>query len=144
MICTQFTVVDVPAGGLELLVNGVKGEVKVPLNTDVTVRVQGADPNDDIRIDNISTLPDTILVQGDSDSVGVFEAVIQFDENTTVELKAYEDCALGICAKGSNVVKIIAGEGSPDTGPGIGTGILLGLGMLAAAFLFGSTKKGKR
>jgi len=141
MICTEFEVVDVPEGGLELLVNGAKGEVKVPLNTDVLVRVQGADPNDDVFIKNISTLPDTVLCQGNSDNVGVFECTIQFDENTTVELKGYEDCELNICRKGSNVVKVIAGEGKPDDGPGLGTGIILGLGMLAAAFLFGSTKR---
>jgi len=58
MLCSSLEVVGVPAGGLELLVNGTKGEVKVPLNTDVIVRVQGADPVDDIVITNISAFPE--------------------------------------------------------------------------------------
>uniref|UniRef100_A0A6H2A1E4 Uncharacterized protein n=1 Tax=viral metagenome TaxID=1070528 RepID=A0A6H2A1E4_9ZZZZ len=140
MLCSSLEVVDVPAGGLELLVNGTKGEVKVPLNTDVIVRVQGADPVDDIVITNISAFPDINLCQGDSDSVGVFECTVRFSENSTVELKAYEDCAAGICLKESNVVRIIAGEGAPGDG-GTGTIILVGMGLLAAAFLFGSRRE---
>lgn len=139
MPCTDLMVGD-QAGELELLVNGQKGEIRVPLNTDVRLRLQRADPNDDILIVNISATPDVELCQGNSDFSGVFECTVQFQENTSVELRGYEDCFAGLCAKQSNTVRVIAGESEEKKGTDWATIGLLAAGLLGAAYVLGNRR----
>lgn len=140
----------VPAS-MELTINDAKGSVSVEKNKSFNVKVTGANPLELVDIKNISTTPDTPLATGTSLDTGIYETTITIDQDTTIDLQAFQGCICGLnlctCSKNSNIIGLKVGAGEkeclvPDplggcllykeTASAIGMGILVAILGVAA------------
>jgi len=122
-----------------LFINDLQGSVSVPLNTPVKLRVQGIGANKDIMIQNISATPDVTIVQGTTNSNGVFETTVTFSQNGSFELRGYYNCISLVCANETNTVNVTAGKGSSEWLTAAFYLGVLGIG----AYIYSTYKKGR-
>ena len=151
---------DIIPPTMELTVNDLKGSVSVAKNTPFTVKVTGANPEENVEIKNISTIPDTLLTSGLTDASGFFEtSSLSFDTDTTFDIQALQGCGVLVCNKYSNIIPLKVGAGAKEclvpnplggclvtkeTAVGIGTFILAALfGVAALGIVFMRSPTGR-
>jgi hypothetical protein len=133
-----------------------KGSVKVDKGQTFTVKVSGGNGANPIEIYDISKAPDLLSATIPAGQ-GLIGTTLVYNEDTTLELQAFQGCVLGICAESSNVLSITVGTGSPkcaipglfggclvEQTTGYGMMLLAGLGLVAAITVFGKGGGGTR
>lgn len=106
---------EIVSGSMIMVVNDLKGSVKVDKNKSFAINVTGGDATKEIQIFNITETPDLLIA---TIPAGQTDTTLSYDTDLNIQLQAFQGCtctSLGctLCSSNSNVIALTVGTGSP-------------------------------